>query len=212
MPALSCVAQEAPLCMGGEAEEETVSTPEERFWSKVERRGPEECWLWTALANHDGYGLFFVNGRRLRAHRYAYELLVGPIPLGLTIDHLCRVRGCANPAHMEPVTNRVNTLRGVGPTALNATMIRCREGHELHAGRRTRRCLVCKREAARTRAAHPRADDEPTRVCKTCGLLRPIAEFYRREGIRVHQCRACHTKADRPRQQRRAKRGKGAKP
>ena len=55
-------------------------TAEERFWAKVDRRGPDECWIWTAYRDPDGYGQFGLNGRNVKAHRYAYEQLVGPIP------------------------------------------------------------------------------------------------------------------------------------
>lgn len=75
------------------------------------------CWLWTGAKNWTGYGQrsVRVDGkvRTARAHRMAYELLVGPIPEGLTIDHLCRVRHCVNPDHLEPVTMKENARRGV---------------------------------------------------------------------------------------------------
>lgn len=72
----------------------------------------DECWVWCARTNRNGYGRLRVGGRELMAHRLAYEALVGPIPEGLVLDHLCRVRLCINPAHLEPVTVRENTLRG----------------------------------------------------------------------------------------------------
>lgn len=84
----------------------------ERFWSKVDRDGgPDCCWPWLA-ARANGYGKFYVDGRMVRAHRFAYELLVGPIPEGLVLDHLCAVTFCVNPAHLEPVTQRENARRG----------------------------------------------------------------------------------------------------
>src|SRR6266496_2265386 len=88
-----------------------------RFWAKVDRSGGSRaCWLWTGKTGRDGYGRIGLGGRgalvRVRAHRFAYELLIGPIPDGLQIDHLCRVRHCVNPAHLEPVTQRENILRG----------------------------------------------------------------------------------------------------
>lgn len=98
-----------------------------RFWGKV-RRG-DGCWLWTASLR-DGYGRFWITpDKAVEAHRFAYELLVGPIPPGLVIDHLCRNRACQNPAHMEPVTNRANILRGEGVTATAARRDRCVNGH-----------------------------------------------------------------------------------
>jgi hypothetical protein len=82
----------------------------DRFWEKVDKSG--ECWLWQA-GKCAGYGRFFVPGSRpVPAHRWAYEALVGPIPDGLVIDHLCRNPACVNPAHMEPVTIVENVRRG----------------------------------------------------------------------------------------------------
>lgn len=85
---------------------------EQRFWAKVDRRGSDECWPWTGAKLQHGYGHLKVGESYPPAHRVAYELLVGPIPEGLQIDHLCRVRDCVNPAHLEPVTNAENGRRG----------------------------------------------------------------------------------------------------
>jgi uncharacterized Zn-finger protein len=86
---------------------------EERFWAKVDRRGPDDCWPWLAGRDYLGYGAFSrVRAKTERAHRVGYELLVGPIPEGLQLDHLCRNTSCVNPAHLEPVTNRENVIRG----------------------------------------------------------------------------------------------------
>lgn len=79
----------------------------ERFWEKVNKT--KTCWLWIACKNKAGYGSF--NGGEY-AHRFSYEELVGEIPKGLQIDHLCRVRHCVNPKHLEAVTNQVNGQRG----------------------------------------------------------------------------------------------------
>lgn len=86
---------------------------DERFWEKVEKGGPDDCWLWTANKTApNGHGRFLGPDGQIMAHRYAYEALVGPIPEGLVIDHLCRVRLCVNPDHLEPVTAEENTRRG----------------------------------------------------------------------------------------------------
>lgn len=81
------------------------------FWSRTLRG--QGCWEWQGLKNAKGYGELFVEKKHLKAHRVAYELLVGPIPEGLTIDHLCRNTGCVNPEHLEPVTNQENRRRAV---------------------------------------------------------------------------------------------------
>lgn len=115
-------------CSGKAADAPVAASVLERFWAKVERVESSECWLWLACQDGKGYGLFWV-GRYVRAHRFAYELLVGPIPEGLQLDHLCRVRHCVNPAHLEPVTNRENVLRGEGLPAQAARKTHCPHGH-----------------------------------------------------------------------------------
>lgn len=103
-----------------------------RFWSKVEKT--ETCWLWLPPTNHAGYGIFWpTNKKRFMAHRWAYETFVGPVPEGLDLDHLCRVRQCVNPAHLEPVTRRENTLRGNSPSVVIRRRGTCDRGHELTA-------------------------------------------------------------------------------
>lgn len=124
-------------------------TPEERFVSKM--HAGLGCWFWTDALSKTGYGEFYADGRRQLAHRWSYEFFIGPIPDGLHIDHLCRNRSCVNPFHMEPVTNRVNVLRGIGITALNARKTHCKWGHEFTpdntynpptGGRKCRRCIA----------------------------------------------------------------------
>lgn len=103
--------------------------PEGRFWSSVNKT--ETCWLWTGPLDVGGYAKMFADGRQVKAHRYAYELLVGPIPEGLQLDHLCRVRHCVRaPDHLEPVTARENVRRGVAPPARQAAQTHCLRGHE----------------------------------------------------------------------------------
>lgn len=103
-----------------------------RFWLNVEGAdNPAACWGWQGVKIPTGYGQLCVEGKMVGAHRLAYEILVGPIPEGLVIDHTCRNTGCVNPAHMEPVTNKENVLRGVGVTAENARKTHCSDGHEL---------------------------------------------------------------------------------
>ncbi len=83
------------------------------------------CWIWRGAVNRAGYGAFSVDGTTRRAHRVSYELRVGPIPEGLHLDHLCRVRACVNPAHLEPVTHAENVRRGA-----RAGQTHCKRGHE----------------------------------------------------------------------------------
>ena len=108
----------------------------EVFWRKFDSRvSPEPntgCWLWDGNTSVSGYGRNKVwNGNasiyRL-AHVLAWERVNGPIPDGLCIDHLCRVRCCVNPDHMELVTLGENVLRGVGVAALNARKTHCKMG------------------------------------------------------------------------------------
>lgn len=91
------------------------------------------CLLWTGQLNRNGYGRIAVGGKKIPVHRVAWELEVGPIPPGLVLDHVkargCRHRNCANVAHLEPVTNRENILRGDGLAAVQATRTRCPRNH-----------------------------------------------------------------------------------
>ena len=98
----------------------------ERFWNKVDKT--ESCWLWKAALNNDGYGNFNLCGRGGIAHKLSYESLVGPVPDGLELDHLCRIRNCVNPAHLEPVTHKVNVQRGE-LYKVNASKTHCPHDH-----------------------------------------------------------------------------------
>lgn len=127
------------------------------------------CWIWQGglcgsdYASGGGYGVTWRDGRAVGAHRAYYEDLVGPIPDGLVIDHLCRTRSCVNPGHMEPVTSAENTLRGESPMARKARQTHCIHGHPLSGdnvyvqpnGRR--RCRACDRDRHRARweSRHP---------------------------------------------------------
>lgn len=133
---------------------------ESRFWAKVNKCGavseyrPDlgRCWLWTASLNAYGYGQFSpAHGKPVRSHRLSYELIVGPIPEELTLDHLCRVRHCVNPAHLEPVTMGVNILRGDTISARYALRTHCKKGHPFTRDRKGHRwCHICRLEYRRT--------------------------------------------------------------
>lgn len=108
------------------------------------------CWLWTGTTIKDGYGQISIHGRGQMAHRVSYETFVGPIPEGMTIDHLCRITCCINPDHLQPVTNTQNILRGVAPSARNAVKTHCLHGHPLSGANLYitrdglhRRCRTC---------------------------------------------------------------------
>lgn len=139
-----------------------------RFWAMV-AVGPSPpcrpdlglCWLWTG--NGERYGAFVVGqGRARRAHVVCYEAMVGLIPNGLQLDHLCRVTKCVRPDHLEPVTGRENVLRGTGFAAVNAVKTHCVHGHEF--------------TPANT-AWSTRASGYERRTCRACNRLK--AEAYR---------------------------------
>lgn len=137
-------------CNHGNAEWQPPTT-EDRFWAKVDKRGPNDCWEWKASKAH-GYGRVSQDSKQLGAHRVAYEFMVGPIPDGKVLDHLCRNRGCVNPLHLEPVTPRINLLRGESLSAQRAKRTHCPQGHpyDLFNTRVSKRgqriCKVCSKE------------------------------------------------------------------
>lgn len=157
-----------------------------RFWAKV-AAGPVPtyapalgpCWLWAGSVDRDDYGKFAVTTttgrvRHCRAHRWAYEARVGPIPEGLTLDHLCRVRRCVRPSHLEPVMSAVNTMRGQGPAASNAAKTHCKRRHEFTPGNTYHK---------------QQPSGSMTRACKECGRQRS-REHQRAK--RRHEQRAVH--------------------
>lgn len=119
------------------------------------------CWLWLGAVTSGGYGTLYLDGRTASAHRTAYEAFVSPIPDSLEIDHLCRVRSCVNPRHLEPVTRRENGRRGHGLIRRNSAATECPRGHpyttentRLYAGRRF--CRMCRREKSRAYHREPK--------------------------------------------------------
>lgn len=140
-----------------------VGTPEERFWAKVDKREPGECWHWTGTIFAGGYGAVSFDGVQHYAHRWIYERTVGAIPSGWDVDHTChnrdlscsggrgecRHRRCVNPAHLEAVPHQVNSERG-RTGAHNAVKTQCPEGHPYEGANLiietsgSRRCRICR--------------------------------------------------------------------
>jgi hypothetical protein len=112
----------------------------DRFWDKVQPCPMSGCWLWAGYAISAGYGQLWF-GQRTKtgkaspsyAHRVAFEAVVGRIPPDLELDHLCKVRSCVNPLHLEAVSFDTNWRRSSAPSALNATKTQCKRGHEFSA-------------------------------------------------------------------------------
>lgn len=121
----------------------TLTTPHRSLASRYVARiewSPEGCWLWLGTITPNGYGQIRVSRSNRSAHRVLYEFLVGPIPEGLDLDHLCRVRRCVNPAHLEPVTRSENIRRS---PLMYPAKTHCNYGHPLDGWDRTRHHRVC---------------------------------------------------------------------
>lgn len=169
-----------------------------RLMARVEFDTNGGCWLWTRNLSHNGYGQLKSPGRTAQAHRLAYEEFVGAIPPGLQLDHLCRVRCCCNPAHLEPVTREENIARGHAPHIVNARKTHCKRGHEFtpentRVNRRGgRACLICSQMHWRSRppkAKHP-AGARPLRShCKRGHSFSGENLIIDAKGAR--SCRAC---------------------
>lgn len=137
-----------------------------RFFAKVSEPDSNGCMRWTGAHVANGYGQIRYDGRVVYAHRVAYELMRGPIPEGLYIDHLCRVRDCVNPEHLEPVTHKENIMRGEAPQKLwgvQSVKTHCPRNHPYSEENTYRyqgehQCRTCKRDRKRERRAAKRAE------------------------------------------------------
>lgn len=130
-----------------------------RFKSYIQVDPETGCWLWTKGKSRDGYGEFNA-GRRWKAHRFAFHMAGNELIPGLTLDHLCRVRHCVNPDHLEQVDLRTNILRGENPSAKAARVICCPKGHpydeqNTNTYQGYRRCKACRRELDKRRLQDP---------------------------------------------------------
>jgi hypothetical protein len=140
-----------------------------RFWAKVDKSsGPDACWPWTASKNAAGYGRVAGKGYGAitYAHRVAHILAIGPVPAGYVIDHLCRNPSCVNPAHLEAVPPRENTLRGIMPNVLLHHARQCIRGHQL-----TPDNIYIVNETGRT---------HPLTRCRTCMRAHAARAYQRR--------------------------------
>lgn len=126
-----------------------------RFRDKFIINKDTDCWEWKAEITHDGYGRYCYKYRRYMSHRFSYEIMIGPIPEGLQIDHLCRNRSCCNPEHLEAVTCKENLSRGLGcmPGVIvsankRKAKIHCKYSHEFtpentYTYKNKRSCKIC---------------------------------------------------------------------
>ena len=123
----------------------------ERFWRRIEPEPNSGCWLWIGATNGNGYAKLSVNGRMNEAHRVSYEMFVGKIPIGLDIDHLCRIRSCVNPNHLRILTRQQNVMCGQHPNVIRSRANRCLRGHTFDYvdPRGHKRCRECRRQRDR---------------------------------------------------------------
>lgn len=127
-------------------------TTEERIYQRVTMVPMAGCWLWLLHCNSDGYGTIKINGINRHAHIVAFEHFRGPVPEGLELDHVCRVRCCVNPWHLEPVTHIENVRRGVSGIVSRdreLSKTHCPHGHEYsientYRYKNRRKCSLCR--------------------------------------------------------------------
>ena len=157
----------------GHSGEEKITSLPTQITQKIKIDPVTQCWDWMGTIRSDGYGLVHVRelNKQQRIHRVVYELLVSKIQTGLVIDHLCRNRKCVNPEHLEQVSIKTNTFRGISPVVQKRNQTHCKYGHELtgenlyiHPKRSTRHCRKCQNIKSQMR----RDGLIPTSIC-SCG-------------------------------------------
>lgn len=183
-------------------------TPEERFWTRVEKT--PTCWIWLGRKSATGYGQFDIGNRTEQAHRWAYKRYIGPIPDDLPLDHLCRNRACVNYERcLEPVTSWENTHRSpIAPAAVNARKTHCPKGHPYDAtntrwyrhvgGWIARQCWTCRRKKGlasyhrnKTSTWSPNGTH-----CRNGHLMDEAnTEWLTEKGRRRRRCRTCRQAA-----------------
>lgn len=131
-----------------------------RFFAKI--KFVDDCWVWTAGRTKGEYGKFKLNGKTIVAHKVLYEFIFGKVREGLQLDHLCRNPPCVNPTHLDPVTSRVNLLRGKTAAAKGAFSTHCKHGHE----------FTLENTYVRKNG---------TRQCKRCQADRSLARYYEKK-------------------------------
>lgn len=133
----------------------TPPTPSQRFWARVNKYGPCSppaigvCWIWEGRKNPDGYGCFDYEHTPVLAHRFSFTEVYGDVPEGLQLDHLCRVRHCVNPSHLEAVPQLENVRRGLAGQHYRM-ITQCPRGHSydegntVHTAQGKRYCRACR--------------------------------------------------------------------
>lgn len=177
-------------------------TAVDRFWSRVDKT--EGCWLWTGRVSEYGYGHLSVNGQLVGVHRFSYELANGPVPTGLTVDHVCHNqsscaggngcphRRCVNPSHLEVVTQGENVHRGRGGAHWSAKT-HCPQGHPYDDANTVatksggRRCRTCSRIWNQEYKHRKTSTDEPLVLSVTCDLCDRM--FQTERNMKVHRTR-----------------------
>lgn len=165
-----------------------------RFFTKVDKEGPivkselGKCWIWTAsIRKEDGYGNFYLRGKRVYSHKLSYVIASGSFSEDLKLDHLCRNTSCVNPSHLEPVTDKINIFRGTGVAVTHSKKTHCPRKHLLEppnlgkAAKKTgrRACLAC----ARTHSKYHKAKSKGVNLDPK--LFQQVSDEYYKEIIGV---------------------------